>query len=137
MKKIIFLTLLLFGCYIGFSQIRYTNCSETETNPLVGWDSWVTGITDIEISTKENGVYKVRIISHGAKYAMEIHEVKYNSLFEGHYKYDVVTSDGGLYKSLYILSDEKLSTLSKYPKPNAMVAVIYDNETVWAFKLNQ
>ena len=137
MKKIIFLTLLLFYSIFGFSQIRYTNCSESETNPLVGWDSWVTGITDIEISTKRNGVYKVRILSHGAKYAMEIHEVKYTSLFEGYYKYGVITSDGGLKKSKYILSDEKLSVLSKYPKTNSMVAVIYDNETVWAFKLGK
>lgn len=127
----------MFVCTISFSQVRYTNCSETETNPLIGWDSWVTGITDMEISTQGNGIYKVRIISHAAKYAMEIHEVKYASLYEGHYKYNVVTSDGGLKNSLYLLSDEKLSILSKTPKQNAMVAVIYDDETVWAFKLNK
>ena len=88
MKTIIFIVVLSFTSFLSYSQIKYSNCSETQSNPIVDLDSGVSGMTD----------------------------VKYSEIYEGQYKYYVIKNRCEPNKGLYIISNKKLSIISKEQK---------------------
>jgi hypothetical protein len=92
-------------------------------------------MTDVEIVNKGSGIYKISVFMNGAKYPFERHEVRYSEIYEGQYKYDVIKSECEPNKGKYILSNKKLSIISKEEQPDSMIAILYDDKMIFGFKL--